>query len=588
MSGNSSPKLNSYALLSSSPKTAFSPMLARSPKHSGTGRFSPRAAEAIAASFTFEETEREFSAFDLPPSATASPPLNKEKFARPASPPPASAPLLDEKTATRKDQILSGYLYGQLGNVGKMAVWWSVFTPLIMSMFDDEDAVGTMRVAFNLALMFLSPLAGCVAERVSVKKLLNVTTTIRLFVWVVFVPAAWVVLKSDWVPYCTNSTAFYIVMLLLLFLDGSQVAVSNVVDIDCGGLDLLGQQHGAEVTDVVRNKFNSTHQIVFDSSFIVFTPIIGYLMYAMTQHLGTQSEFVAGLADVTGILGGMMAVFLVLSIVSLYNYNRFIPDLATSLYPHADLPLSTQARMIFHDMRDGIKICLSNGRIGWRLTFLAIETALEDAMVSVLICFMALNAPTIFADKDHTAEANLWAAVIIAIGKIGALCSGFFMNKFWVVPTESQIGRYTTLFWSVFLGGSVSLLFPAALILVDMGYFWVARLTVFAASFFFFLFSTAPKIGFATLLQGLAAEEESSGKIFGFVGTFVTAMDALVIMAMTLIFTSTDSVLTAFWVCSGIYVGHGLLEVLFGPCLILRGKSRKHSASQPLLVNVGN
>ena len=35
---------------------------------------------------------------------------------------------------------------------------------------------------------------------------------------------------------------------------------------------------------------------------------------------------------------------------------------------------------------------------------------------------------------------------------------------------------------------------------------------VFAAGFFFFFFSTMPKIGFTTLLQSMAAQEDASGQ----------------------------------------------------------------------------
>lgn len=51
---------------------------------------------------------------------------------------------------------------------------------------------------------------------------------------------------------------------------------------------------------------------------------------------------------------------------------------------------------------------------------------------------------------------------------------------------------------------------------------YISRGLVFGSSFLFFLFSTGPKIGFETLLQGMAANVEGSGAIFGFVGTFVT------------------------------------------------------------------
>ena len=47
---------------------------------------------------------------------------------------------------------------------------------------------------------------------------------------------------------------------------------------------------------------------------------------------------------------------------------------------------------------------------------------------------------------------------------------------------------------------------------------------VYLASFLFFLFSTIPKIGFATLMQTLAAQADASGRIFGFVAAFLVRL----------------------------------------------------------------
>jgi hypothetical protein len=98
----------------------------------------------------------------------------------------------------------------------------------------------------------------------------------------------------------------------------------------------------------------------------------------------------------------------------------------------------------------------------------------------------------------------------------------------------------------------------------------------------FFLFSTAPKIGFETLLQAIASRADASGRVFGFVGTAITIMDSVVVLSCSLIFAGLkghceddDSkclqlgLSNGLWAISGIYAAHGLLEVMLGPTLML-------------------
>ncbi len=130
--------------------------------------------------------------------------------------------------------ILHGYLYGQIANVGKFAVWWTAFSPLVLALFRGSTyAVGGARTSFNLALFILSPLAGVLAERLAVRRLLNVTTGIRGFLYAVLMPAAWVLLQTSWVIQQQEyfDKVFFCVFVVLVFLDGTLVAFSNVVDI---------------------------------------------------------------------------------------------------------------------------------------------------------------------------------------------------------------------------------------------------------------------------------------------------------------------------------------------------------------------
>ena len=60
-----------------------------------------------------------------------------------------------------------------------------------------------------------------------------------------------------------------------------------MVDIDCGGLDLLSLDYGLEVNDEQRNRFNSVHESAFNGCLIVLSPVAAYLTYVSQQYVVT-------------------------------------------------------------------------------------------------------------------------------------------------------------------------------------------------------------------------------------------------------------------------------------------------------------
>ena len=199
------------------------------------------------------------------------PSLNLQESA-PSSPATVYSP--EEQTA-----ILDGYLYGQIANVAKFAVWWVCFSPLVLSLFNGNSyGIGASRACFNLALFILSPLAGVLAERTSVRKILNITTSVRGIIYVLVIPFAWLLLQSDFIIQKQDyyDTIFMFTFLVCVFLDGTLVAFSNVVDVDCGGTGIVAKQYGFEVDEAVLNRFNSKKlQTVLQVSIgILFTLVI--------------------------------------------------------------------------------------------------------------------------------------------------------------------------------------------------------------------------------------------------------------------------------------------------------------------------
>lgn len=528
-------------------------------------------------------------------------------------------PAADVRFATLPP-VLKGYLLGQIACVVKFGVWWVGFTYLLLALFNGSSyLVGATRIAFNLALLLCSPIAGAFADQANIKKLLNRTVIGRGLIYCVFIPATWLLMESGLLYHIPSGlhSAFYVIFLLLIFLDGIDVSFSNVADIDSGGVNLVAAQYGIELDDNVRNYFNSLHVLFFDLSMVVFNPIIAYIGLVIGERTMDHTEVdgpVHGAIDELTMLIAIGGVFLISSIFTILFYNAYMPDInlkshagdahlshSMQNFTDAESPALTvgvgvgpnslnaspdyeedestnstitwaQFKELALAVREGASLTWSNTRIRWRVLFFAIETSVEDAMIALIAAEIGSD---VFADKDHSlhyAWGQLWGAGLVAVGKSGGVLASVLMHRYFTVdPSSADDAAYRPLFWFAFIGGSSSLLLPLAYHLRTHDIISVggSSVLIFVAMFLFFLFSTLAKIGFSTLMQSMAAEVEATGKVFGFVAAFVTAVDALILMALAALFAAVDLQL-ALWIgCGGIAV-HGLVELLFGPALVLK------------------
>jgi len=489
--------------------------------------------------------------------------------------------------------VWRGYLLGQCSNALKVSLWWTGLSPLVLSLTGSDASIGAVRVAFNLALLFFSPFAGVLAERVRVETILVSTTAVRGALYGAVLPLLWATLfdHTEWLA---------VLLVLLSFMDGAQVAFANVVDIDMGGADLLGQQRKKVVTDALRNKLNSIWQIVFDSSFFFFTPSVALLAwYISYEAFGKESsDYIK-----SGILVAVFAsIFVLTSLASLYFYtigmrmekqqvngsyselsgNGEEEEEADRVYIEEDEGAPPDHEPILASLMAGARLTWQTKPVRYRLIFLGLEVAMEDAMVAVVIAEYAYNS-RLFGAGDPTAT-NLYAAVIVAVGKLGAMFAGWYMHSRYILP--KTVDDYRPLFISVLVAGaSMSLLLLAYRIEMSVNHSdsfmaIISRGLVFVSSAMFFLFSTGPKIGFETLLQGMAASVEGSGKIFGFVGPFISVVDSIVVMGISLAFslvkaqadeddTREELFLQSLMITCGVFLLHGVVEAFLGPSLML-------------------
>lgn len=294
----------------------------------------------------------------------------------------------------------------------------------------------------------------------------------------------------------------------------------------------------------------------------------GFRSLPLQQSTGSSSAGV--------LLIGVGAVFAVLSLASMIFYARI---------PKTNRVQSTeQVRIgvLVGDVLAGLRIVCSNSAIMARLVFLGLETALEDALVAVVLAELVLHSSIYLdpGDRESSAVGNLWVVTIIAVGKVGAFLAGWYMKN-WTPPESRQAGGWRWLFSAVCFASLFMVLLPIAVHVNAAGSRGLARLLPFVGALGFLTFSTAPKIGFQTLLQSLVAEEHAP-QVFGFVACLVVTMDGLIILGISAVFQAfcpgnangghcpDEDMTGALWLVAALYAAHGVLELIVGPCLVLR------------------
>lgn len=94
---------------------------------------------------------------------------------------------------------------------------------------------------------------------------------------------------------------------------------------------------------------------------------------------------------------------------------------------------SNQFFETLQNLKSGLYFCLGNSFIRWRVFFLAIETAFEDVILSLVIADFCHR---ILAGDGNYLYANLWSNLLIAFSKSGAVFAAILSQKRWENPPE--------------------------------------------------------------------------------------------------------------------------------------------------------
>lgn len=441
---------------------------------------------------------------------------------------------------------LKGYLIGQLAHVLKLGVWWTIFGPLLLSIFHGHVyGICLTRISFNTSLMIASPLAAILVERVAVRSILLWTVSLRGLIYCVALPLVWILLESSWIvdypseddPRLPSAHAHDFGLLLLgfvglVFIDGLVVAASNVVDIDCDGVLLVARQHLAPMRPNLQQQMMQMHEWTFEGSMILLAPLLAVAAQAACGSWNADSELdkIHGLSGPIFLLA-LALLFLVCSIVSLIAYGCNIPSLtSTQFHQRVHMPgvveeyvdesgrvsfalnhsllssasppnqeergvarsdslssasgglssfqersnsmsrgsstgtdfggvspsspgvppqpsVSSEVVSMCRMLVAGSRLCWCHSAIRHRLWLLSVQTALEDAMICVLIPVVSsVVVDHALTDRDDACfygQSNVLAMLIISAAKIASLVMSRVRTRGWV--SQSTLERWTRL-----------------------------------------------------------------------------------------------------------------------------------------------
>lgn len=431
--------------------------------------------------------------------------------------------------------ICKSYFYGQVSTVIKSAILWSMMGMLVTKFTHSYEGLSITRCSFNLTLILGSFVANLIAEVVNIRKLLYITTSIRLLIWAILVPAFWVI-SSIYLKY---EKTFLTAFIVLMAIDGFQVAFSNTVDLDYEGIDRVANQYDIVIPESLHLHMDNMYQMFFDFSFAFFAVPGSILMY----YIKKWSNFMDSIVFVSVFA----VIFFILSAISISCYIFGMPVVKSPQYLAYSQSLNLSLYTILREMcdkirdnKDGMRIIFFQRPLMKSVLFFSVETAFENSMFLLIIPRIAMTSNW-FSVKDATVV-NLFSVCLIAMGKIGGSLYGIYVTcRVQYDPNYSHLYRSSRrtvrkcLVW-----GSLSLfLLPASLVVKNAqpSDNWISLGILCLGVFLFFAFSAVPKITFSSQLQSSIANHPLSHKLFDFVSTFITFVDAIVLLLLNFIST---------------------------------------------------
>ncbi|KAF5153638.1 putative integral membrane protein [Theileria parva strain Muguga] len=455
--------------------------------------------------------------------------------------------------------ICKNYFYGQLANVMKSAIWWSMIGVLIKNFTSSYYGLSVTRSIFNLSLVLGSFISNLIAEVVNIRKLLCFTTLCRLMIWSVLVPLFYTL------SYLYDKMNYYwIFFVSLMLVDGFQISLSNTVDLDYEGIDRMSHQYNILIPDNLHQYMNNVYQLVFDFSFILISVPISIIIFLIDRFTSFDNKFV--------LLFVFNVTFMILSLASLSFYIFGMPIIRSTNY----LAYSRNINLTFFSVmeefcsklrhvKDGFRIIYSRQYLFRNLLYFSFETSYENSIFLLIIPLICYN--NIWFGDMNICGINLFAVCLISMCKLGTSIYGIYVT--YKIKNNANHNLYisrknTILRCLVFSSLSILLLPGVLLVQRYCPIKWVSLAVLVLGLFLFFTFTTLPKINYSSILQYNISNHPLSYKLFDFVGTFITLVDALVIYSLSYVFRLPNDEVTFSHILTyagAIYIVYTLIQI---------------------------
>jgi hypothetical protein len=432
------------------------------------------------------------------------------------------------------------YFAGQIATVFSMNIYYSLFPPAAEAA-GGSAGLGAARAAYSLALVLLSPVAGCLVGRFAVRNLLAGSACLRLALWAALLPIGFHLFGGTgaFVPFFAAS----------MFLDGAVVSVASLFDIDEAGIDLVASQYGLPVDDGIRNRLGARFEAAGNFTSIVMAPLAVFVASRTVRNADAAQLLLALICVCVAVPQGLSALIYA-------RMPRPAPPSSGRLGPGEAL----------RAFRQGMGLAFADRRVCWRIAFCSLERAASDVVQIVLVAEFGIR---ILARGDLVRGALATTGMIATI-HLGGLGSAWFMHSRWRAPRPGDklsSLRYRPFFRLAFASGAIVISFPVAAWFARRGAWGGCAIVAGTGCFLFGAGFTAVSLGFRNLMQGMVGGMNASAQVFGVAGACCMLASGLCVALASGLFALLDPI-SALWVSGAALFLFGAIEAGIAPKLV--------------------
>ncbi|VEV54950.1 conserved Plasmodium membrane protein, unknown function [Plasmodium vinckei vinckei] len=187
------------------------------------------------------------------------------------------------------DDILKGYVVGQIFNTIRTSFHWAITPLLLLFLFEQYCMFFVYRLISFLILLLFTPVSLYLIKKQNIRFFLLATNTTRAILWGVCIPLLYYTYQ-DYIKKFYLDLVYEFFFCLLIILDSMCINLSSILDIDNNGLEYISKKFDIKVTERAHKKYIALHQFFSDVSIALFNPLIAFVMYLFSRYFFPESH----------------------------------------------------------------------------------------------------------------------------------------------------------------------------------------------------------------------------------------------------------------------------------------------------------